>query len=329
MSAPDLAVVSESMPATPAAKATKKAKKSGFEIACAKVECSKEKEPGATPVALKIRPAANVTAIAVGKPTASASSERRASGRSRSTSATQKPAIGPNSGPTTMAPTIRIGESSSRPTQAISVASTMKARKDADSCASSEVWNSSCSQMTASDGDPRAARSARWACFESAVSIDCNVIDPSSSRRSSRRSATITLASSRATSARITSPAGSLAAPSRKTTLQTDSAVSSSARVSCERPGGATMRRWYMREGYPLALHRGPHPLGDGDLGQRLRVDEDVREPALDEQRAVAVDGEVGHHAGGAEADDVDRDVDLVVEARGRAVAGRRLDHLK
>src|SRR3954447_2193437 len=104
MSAPDLAVVSESMPATPAAKATKKAKKSGFEIACAKVECSKENELGATPVALKMRPAAKVTAIAVGKPTARATSERSASGRSRSTSATQKPAIGADSGAPNLAP---------------------------------------------------------------------------------------------------------------------------------------------------------------------------------------------------------------------------------
>ncbi len=44
-----------------------------------------------------------------GKPTASAVNERIASAPRRCTSATQKPASGPNSGPTTIAPTIRIG----------------------------------------------------------------------------------------------------------------------------------------------------------------------------------------------------------------------------
>ena len=52
-----------------------------------------------------------MAAIASGKPTASASAERAASCAGAATSATQKPAIGPNSGPTTIAPTIRIGES--------------------------------------------------------------------------------------------------------------------------------------------------------------------------------------------------------------------------
>ena len=43
------------------------------------------------------------------KPTMSAAAERRTSSRLRLTSATQIPAIGPKSGPTTIAPTIRIG----------------------------------------------------------------------------------------------------------------------------------------------------------------------------------------------------------------------------
>ena len=54
-----------------------------------------------------------------------------------------------------------------------------------------------------------------------------------------------------------------------------------------------------------------------------------MRELALDEQRAVAPDGERGDHARGAEAADLDRHVDLVVEARGRLVARRRLDDLE
>ena len=46
-----------------------------------------------------------------GKPTASARIDRLAMSRRFCTIATQKPASGPNSGPTTIAPMIRIGES--------------------------------------------------------------------------------------------------------------------------------------------------------------------------------------------------------------------------
>ena len=56
----------------------------------------------------------------------------------------------------------------------------------------------------------------------------------------------ITLASSRATSAMITSPAGSFAAPPRKITFTTEAEVCSSSHTSSERSGGATIRRWYM-----------------------------------------------------------------------------------
>ena len=49
ISAPELAVVRLSMPATPAPKATKKAKKSGLEIAWANVDSSNEKDSGASP----------------------------------------------------------------------------------------------------------------------------------------------------------------------------------------------------------------------------------------------------------------------------------------
>jgi hypothetical protein len=62
-----------------------------------------------TPVALNRSEVATTTAMATGKPTSSAASERTASFGRRSTTATQKPAIGPNSGPTTIAPTMRIG----------------------------------------------------------------------------------------------------------------------------------------------------------------------------------------------------------------------------
>ena len=59
------------------------------------------------PVHLKKSDQATVAATAAAIPTASAVAERLARSPRRSTVATQKPAIGPNSGPTTIAPTIR------------------------------------------------------------------------------------------------------------------------------------------------------------------------------------------------------------------------------
>ena len=70
---------------------------------------------------------------------------------------------------------------------------------------------------------------------------------------SSRRSEITTLASSRATSARIRSPTGLRAAPSSRTTLQTDSRAPRAARARCRSCRRATtIRRWIMgRAGYP------------------------------------------------------------------------------
>lgn len=66
---------------------------------------------------------------------------------------------------------IRISESVRIPTPAISVASTMKARKLPESSALSDVRLSTSFQTTASAGEPAAARSAARAAVEMAVSI--------------------------------------------------------------------------------------------------------------------------------------------------------------
>ena len=87
-----------------------------------------EKSSGKTSTAIMITVVRNATAMPIGKPTASARSERRASLPCRFTSATDRPASGPNSGPTTMAPTIRIGWSRTIPTTAICIAAIMKRR---------------------------------------------------------------------------------------------------------------------------------------------------------------------------------------------------------
>ena len=72
-------------------------------------------------------------------------------------------------------------------------------------------------------------------------------IEPSLSTSSSRRSETITLASSRATSQRITSPSGLRAARSRKIRLQTDGDVLEQVEDVLGLVAGTTIRRWTMR----------------------------------------------------------------------------------
>ena len=194
--------------------------------------------------------------IPTGKPIASARSERCATSGRRWTSATQRPAIGPNSGPTIIAPTIRIGESRKIPTAAIMQASAMKARKTPFSSMFSEVRDSTSSQTTASPGHAR-RRPARplAATAEIAESMCSIAIEPSVSMSSSRRSETITLASSRATSQRITSPSGLRAARSRKITLQADGVCSSRSRTCSDWYAGTTIRMWTMRGlAYPRVL---------------------------------------------------------------------------
>ena len=88
--------------------------------------------------------ARKVAAIATGKPTTSAASDRLARAGRRWTSATQA-ASGPNSGPTIIAPMIRMIESVTMPTAAIIVARIMKARKLPERTALSEVRASTCS----------------------------------------------------------------------------------------------------------------------------------------------------------------------------------------
>ena len=124
------------------------------------------------------------------------------------------PASGPNSGPTTIAPTMRIGWSSRIPTAAISIASTMKATKLNYSSVLLGPALSTSSQTTASAGKAGrgllglATRRPRARCRRCSTAIE-----PVTGISSSFRSLMITLASSRATSQRITSPVGLRAAP--------------------------------------------------------------------------------------------------------------------
>ena len=126
ISAADVAVVSESIPATPAQDATKNEKKSGLETSSTNVCSCVAKSSDVRPVALKTSAARMTAEIAHGNPTpsqrgaagevrrrggggvAAALQDRHAdagdraaparSGRRRCRIATQMPAIGPNSG---------------------------------------------------------------------------------------------------------------------------------------------------------------------------------------------------------------------------------------
>ncbi len=98
---------------------------------------------------------------------------------------------------------------------AIRQASTMNAMKEADNSVVSDVRASTSSQTTASEGSPAAASSAWSKASEIAVSMVSIAIDPTCGICSSFRSSRITLASSLATSHRMTSPVGRLAAPWR------------------------------------------------------------------------------------------------------------------
>jgi hypothetical protein len=105
----------------------------------------------------------------------------------------------------------------------------MKARNVTESVESSDVRCETSSQITASAGEPTAARSASSEAWETCVSMASIEIEPHSAMPRWRRSAMTTEASSRATSARITSPCGLRAAPLKWATLMTESVASRAA----------------------------------------------------------------------------------------------------
>ena len=98
----------------------------------------------------------------------------------------------------------------------------MNATKLPDSSTFSDVAASTCSHTTASDGAPGANFSARSAASEIWLSMNSIAIEPHCGISSSRRSPRITLASSRATSQRITSPSGFRRRAGRKITFETE-----------------------------------------------------------------------------------------------------------
>jgi hypothetical protein len=122
----------------------------------------------------------------------------------------------------------------------------MKHRNAAEIDALSDVCSVTSSQITASDGRPSASFSAASAAWDSAVSMSSTAIDPSRWMPRPVRSSITTLASSRATSHRITSPWGLWAASRSTITLITVGHESSAPSAASVLSGGATIRRWTM-----------------------------------------------------------------------------------
>src|SRR5687767_3651980 len=106
MSAPDFAVDSDRTPAIPAQKATNTEKKSGLAMVSDSALSASLKVSGDAPTRSNPAIASQTAVIASGKPTSSAENDCQARCPRFSTTATQNAAIGPNSGPTTIAPTM-------------------------------------------------------------------------------------------------------------------------------------------------------------------------------------------------------------------------------
>ena len=159
-SAADLADTSDSMPAAPASSATTNDSGPTWKMKSTSVSSRVLRsviQPSASPPNTK----AAVAAIATGKPTSSAIDARRAKFIRRRTSATASAASGPNSGPTTMAPTTVTGESVTTPTAAIMQARHRNIRNVTFRVDSSRVRAANSSQTMASPGSPSACFSAR------------------------------------------------------------------------------------------------------------------------------------------------------------------------
>ena len=167
------------------------------------------KSASTSPVASQISVKRKAAVIPTGKPIASAVSERRATPRRRSTTATQRPASGPNSGPTTIAPTIRIGEPSEDPDRGDQAG---EDHEDEEVAAQLGALRGAGLDLLPDDGvGGRAARRALGP-LRRVGDLRVDLLEGdravAGATPSSFRSSITTLASSRATSQRITSPAG-------------------------------------------------------------------------------------------------------------------------
>lgn len=113
------------MPAMPARKATTKDIQSGFQMKAVLGRAASTIDFSNSPRASSSQLKPAVSTMAAANPASSAHSDRHTSCGALRTSAVEIPASGPNSGPTAIAPTIRIALSSITP-QAASIVATAR-----------------------------------------------------------------------------------------------------------------------------------------------------------------------------------------------------------
>ncbi len=173
----------------PAMRATTALKPLGRLMNDVRMRSSKAKTSGTRSMASTTKVRTMVAATAKRKPHASVAAARPASRRWPRNNATVSALMGLKSGLTTIAPTMRIGESVRMPTAAITAAITMKTTRLRVSVASERARTSTSSQITASSGCPGAIASACSAARETVNGACCSAtlpdsVSPSCSRAS-------------------------------------------------------------------------------------------------------------------------------------------------
>ena len=252
--------VSDSMPTTPAATATTAARASGSAMNAVSSRSEIRYAAGAIWVRRKAAVATTEAPAATASPIPSVRRAAPPSAERRRTMATHRAASGPYSGPTTMAPTIRIGESSRMPTAAIMAATAMNTRNDTVSSDSLRQRSSISSHTSASAPWPAVAASAASAASDTTTSSTSTVMEPRRPRSCCWSHSTSSLAPSRTTSQVTTSPAGSTAAPGSSTTWLTPGSARSRSTTTPVRSTGTIRRRWSTGPAWQPASHRGGHP---------------------------------------------------------------------
>src|SRR3954452_4885228 len=225
-----------------------------------------------------------VITMAAGKPTSSAIAPRRAMSARRRTTPTARPASGPNSGPTTIAPTTVTGESVTTPIVASRVASTMKATNTPVSVESSPVRLASSSQISASAPSPGALSSASRTSLPRAVSSGSMVIMPASATLSACSDSRTSAAHSRARSA-VTSRPSEVSQP--RWIATTPSCWPSAPTTSSTSDCGQTIRRCSMLTA--SSASRLPRRHADCAVeADDLAVEHGVGHDLLDQRRVLA-----------------------------------------
>ena len=237
----ECANVSDSTPATAATLATMALNTSGCEMNPALSWLPNSKFSGMRSIQFSSAVITNAAATAAVEPMAPTMAARAKGRPLRCWRYHDMAAMGPYSGPTTMAPTMRMLESVSTPAVAMIAATTKYACSSGVTCMPRSTTASTSAHSTVSSLSPGAW--SRASCTPVPIeSVECvTLIDPWSVRPRSTRSDNRSLLASRATSKITTSPAGCNAAPVSRTTLVMPVRSSRSCSVASQRSCGTRM----------------------------------------------------------------------------------------